>query len=71
VVARTLDEVKVDVAGSGSVLSAKMTERVSTGGTVRELVSMLTEVWVRRDDGWRLMGVRIDPLPQAPRTSQR
>lgn len=65
-VTRTLDGVRTYSAGVGFVLSARITERATVGGTVRKSVGWLSEVWVRGDDGWRLTGVRIAPLSGEP-----
>lgn len=63
-VVRTLEDVRIEGAGVGRVLSARMTERGTVDGAVRDTSALVTEVWVRRDDGWRLMGVRIAPVPR-------
>lgn len=53
---RVLQDVRVDVHGDGAVLSGRMIER---GGEGREHESFLSEVWVRREGRWRLLGVRL------------
>jgi hypothetical protein len=55
---RRLGGVEVHVLGDGAVLSASMVER---GGSGREYISRLSEVWVRQEGEWRLLGVRIAP----------
>jgi hypothetical protein len=54
---RTLKDVRVDVHGDGAVLSARMIERSADGRRERE--SFLSEVWVKRDGVWRLLGLRL------------
>ena len=55
---RALTNVRIDVHGDGAVLSARMTERIAAGAAgVRE--SYISEVWVRRDGVWQLLGVRL------------
>src|SRR5688572_23524362 len=62
-ITRTLDRVRIDQDGVAAVLSARMTERGVIDGTLRESVAMLAEVWVHRDDAWRLTGIRIAEAP--------
>jgi hypothetical protein len=54
---RTLSDVRVDVHGDGAVLSGRMIERSTDGGRGRE--SFVSEVWVKRDGVWRLLGIRL------------
>jgi hypothetical protein len=54
---RTLKDVRVDVHGDGAVLSARMLERSADGSRERE--SFVSEVWVKRDGAWRLLGIRL------------
>ena len=56
---RSLDKVRVDFAGVGAVLTAQMTERTAGLAGERQIVSMLSGIWTKGDDGWRLMGVRL------------
>lgn len=57
-----LSDVRVDVAGVGAVLSARI--RPADGG---QSESLLSEVWVRNDQQqWSLMGVRITPVDRRP-----
>jgi len=61
-VERGLQEVRIEVAGDAAVISARLTERATVNGQLREYVSLVSGVWVRADGSWRLMGVRfIDP----------
>jgi hypothetical protein len=57
--ARQVRDVRVDVHGDGAVLSGRMIERVAHGTEVREHESFVSEVWVRRDGTWRLLGLRL------------
>ena len=60
-----VSDIRVDVAGTGAVLTARL--RTSIDGVVSE--SLLSEVWVRRDQQrWGLMGVRITPVENVPPT---
>lgn len=56
---RVLHDVRVDVHGDGAVLSGRMIERVGRGPGAREHESFLSEVWVRRDGRWQLLGIRL------------
>jgi hypothetical protein len=59
---RGLQQVRIEVAGDAAVISARLTERATINGQVREYVSLVSGVWVRADGSWRLMGVRfMDP----------
>jgi hypothetical protein len=56
---RLLTDVRIDVHGDGAVLSARMTERQVTNGAPRARESYISEVWVRHDGTWRLLGLRM------------
>jgi hypothetical protein len=56
---RTLSDVTVDVHGDGAVLSARMIERRTAGGRTHERESFISEVWVRSDGAWRMLGLRL------------
>ncbi|MGH9349435.1 MAG: RodZ domain-containing protein [Vicinamibacterales bacterium] len=59
---RSMQQVRIEVAGDGAVLSARLTERAVIDGQVRQYVSLVSGVWIRRDGRWRLMGMRfVDP----------
>jgi hypothetical protein len=63
IVPAQVSDVRIDVAGAGAVLTARL--RTSVDGVVSE--SLLSEVWVRRDmQRWGLMGVRITPVDKLP-----
>ena len=57
--ARALSEVRVDTHGDGAVLSARMIERVIQDGRAGQYESYISEIWIRRDGQWRLMGLRL------------
>ena len=62
---RLLRDVRIDVHGDGAVLSGRMIERVPAAErTVREHESFVSEVWVRRDGVWRLLGLRLASADQ-------
>ncbi len=53
-----VEDVKVDVWGDGAVLSGRIAgQPVGTSGRTDD--AYLSEVWVRRDGVWRLLGVRL------------
>jgi hypothetical protein len=54
-----VSDIRIDVAGVGAVLSARVHSAVD--GVVNE--SLLSEIWIRGDQQqWSLMGVRITPV---------
>jgi hypothetical protein len=55
--ARTLQDVRIDIHGEGAVLSGRMIER--SAGSDAERAAFVSEVWVKRDGEWRLLGVRL------------
>jgi hypothetical protein len=56
---RTLSDVTVDVHGDGAVLSARMIERRTAEGRTHERESFISEVWVKSDGAWRMLGLRL------------
>jgi hypothetical protein len=56
---RTLADVRVDVHGEGAVLSGRMIERFSKNGQTQDRESFVSEVWVKRDGRWQLLGIRL------------
>jgi hypothetical protein len=54
---RMLQDVRIDVHGDGAVLSGRMIERSADGNA--HSASFVSEVWVKRDGAWRLLGVRL------------
>ena len=58
-VERGLQQVRIEVAGDGAVISARMTERTSIDGRSREYVSLVSGVWIRSEGRWRLTSVRF------------
>jgi hypothetical protein len=63
-VERSLDDVRVEVAGNGAVLSARLVERMP-GAQGRQHVSFISAVWTMREGEWVLMVVRL-AAPSAP-----
>lgn len=57
-VERSMEQVRIDVAGSGAVLSARLVERIP-GEQARQYVSLVSEVWIQRDGRWWLLAVRF------------
>ena len=53
---RTIAPARVDVFGDAAVLSASVTERSADG---RELISLVSQLWTRKDGRWYLDDVRI------------
>jgi hypothetical protein len=53
---RAITPARVDVFGDAAVLSASVTERTPEG---RELVSLVSQLWTRKDGRWHLDDVRI------------
>jgi hypothetical protein len=58
-VQRSMDQIRVEVAGDGAVLSARLTERLTVGGETVQQVSMVSQVWIRQNGRWRLVNVRF------------
>jgi hypothetical protein len=59
-----LENMHVDIWGDGAVLSGRIAgQPVGTSGRPGD--SYLSEVWVRRDGHWLLLGVRLADAPQA------
>ncbi|HXE80106.1 MAG TPA: nuclear transport factor 2 family protein [Vicinamibacterales bacterium] len=56
---RELRNVRVDVHGDGAVLSGRMIERITRGGGTEQHESFVSEVWIRRDGAWKLLGLRL------------
>jgi hypothetical protein len=48
-----LDAIKVAVAGDTAVLTAAVTDEVSSGGRDQAFHLRLTQTWIRTPDGWR------------------
>ena len=67
-VERTIRDVRVRVTGIGAVLSGQIAETPAAGDAVP--VAMLSEVWIRREETWQLVSVRMVPLDAVPRTLQ-
>ena len=66
-VERGLQQVRIDVAGDGAVMSARLMEKANIDGQLREYVSLVSGVWLRTDGRWRLTGLRlIDPASVRP-----
>ena len=60
-VRRSLDEVRVQVAGSEVLLTARMTERMenAAAGQMAQAVSFVSQMWTQRNGNWQLTDVRI------------
>jgi hypothetical protein len=60
-VLRSLDEVRVQFAGSEVLLTARMTERMenAAAGQMAQAVSFVSQMWTQRNGSWQLMDVRI------------
>ena len=66
-VERGLQQVRIDVAGEGAVMSARLMERATIDGQLREYVALVSGVWLRTEGRWRLTGLRlIDPASVRP-----
>ena len=62
-VERTIHDVRVQVtAGIGAVLSGRITETTTTNDGPVATVAMLSEVWIRQGEEWKLVSVRLVPL---------
>jgi hypothetical protein len=67
-VERTIQDLRVQVTGGvGAVLSGRIAE---TTADVEATVAMLSEVWIRRGEEWRLVSVRMVPVNAVPSTLQ-
>jgi hypothetical protein len=60
-VRRSLDDVRVQVAGSEVLLTARMTERMenTAAGQMAQAVSFISQMWTQRNGNWQLTDVRI------------
>jgi ketosteroid isomerase-like protein len=67
-VEHTIQDVRVRVtAGVGAVLSGRVAETTSAN---QATVAMLSEVWIRQAEEWRLVSVRMVPLSAVATTLQ-
>ena len=60
-----LDEVRVAVAGDTAVLTAAVTDEVSSDGRDQAFHLRLTQTWIRTPEGWRCHGGHAS-LPAVP-----
>lgn len=60
-----LDEVRVAVAGDTAVLTAAVTDEVSSGGRDQAFHLRLTQTWIRTPEGWRCLAGHAS-LPAVP-----
>jgi hypothetical protein len=67
---RQLKDVRVDVHGDGAVMSGRMIERVVTGEKTEQRDAFISEVWVRRDGTWQLLGLRLAPADEVGGSSR-
>ena len=58
-VRRSLDDVKLQMAGSEAMLTARMTERMEASGQMAQAVSFISHMWTQRNGSWHLHDVRI------------
>ena len=65
---RTIRDIRVRVTGIGAVLSGQIAETATADGAAT--VAMLSEVWIRREEEWQLVSVRMVPLNAVPKTLQ-
>jgi hypothetical protein len=64
-VERIIQDLRVQVtAGIGAVLSGRISETTTDASTAT--IAMLSEVWIRRGDEWRLVSVRMVPVNAVP-----
>jgi hypothetical protein len=64
----SIQDVRVRVtAGVGAVLSARIAETTAANAAT---VAMLSEVWIRQAEQWRLVSVRMVPLAAVATTLQ-
>ena len=66
-VRRNFERVRFQFAGAGIIMSARVTEHADLAGRTREYVSLISQVWMRDADRWRLMNVRLITDPSASR----
>ena len=67
-VERTIRDIRVRVTGIGAVLSGQIAETATADEAAT--VAMLSEVWIRREEEWQLVSVRMVPLDAVPKTLQ-
>jgi hypothetical protein len=58
-VRRALEQVKVQVVGDSTILTAMMIEQTDAADQSRRYLSRISQVWLREAGRWRLMQVRI------------
>ena len=60
-VRRSLDDVRVQHAGSEVLLTARMTERMenTAAGQMAQAVTFVSQMWTQRNGNWQLMDVRL------------
>ena len=63
-VERTIRDIRVRVTGIGAVLSGQIAETAAADEAAT--VAMLSEVWIRREEKWQLVSVRMVPLDAVP-----
>ena len=67
----SIDDIKVHVYGDTAVVLMLYTQKATVGRTPRDLSAqfVLTDVWVKRKDGWRV-AERHSSRPEQPREPQ-
>jgi ketosteroid isomerase-like protein len=68
-VKRSLEDVKMIVAGPAATLTARVTERMDGAGEMASTVSLVSNIWEQRNDGsWQLVDVQIASPSSISRT---
>ena len=66
-VRRDFEHLNFQFAGSGIIMTARMTERSNVAGRPQEYVSLISQVWMREANRWRLLNVRLITDPSVSR----
>jgi hypothetical protein len=66
-VRRDFEHLNFQFAGSGIIMTARMTERANVAGRPQQYVSLISQVWMREADRWRLLNVRLITDPSVSR----
>jgi hypothetical protein len=56
---RSFDEVRLQFVGIGALYTARMSEQALIGGNIATHVSRVSQLWMRGENAWRLVDVRI------------
>lgn len=61
------ENVDVTLDGDTAVVTSDVTQRATSDGRPAPSRWLMTDVWVKREEGWRLLVRHVDPLPEEER----